>query len=219
MDTKTGGSGTSQPPERVSVDSMGRRTWNREYYLQLAQQQGQQAQGGDARRAAACEVRGSVGARAGVDFTGAEGRRTVVDGGHDYGFVCRACGVSFSDSVSFIKHANTARHQRNMGFAGLPGRATAADVRARLALLSGRAPAPEDQEKRSSRSRSRSRSRSPGDKDHHRDRKHHHRHRHHHRHHHRSRSREKSESPAPAAAEETTVATTDTKASEERTSD
>lgn len=125
----------------TSKDSMGRRTWNSEYYA--AVERGEIRPGpagpGAGETKPAPEAPAPVGkmcGRRGVDFSGMHGRTETVDlGGKDGGLCCVSCNVSFKDSQSYLDHLNSARHLRMKGIVGLAEKSTAKDVRERLALL------------------------------------------------------------------------------------
>ena len=195
----------------VSTDSMGRMTWNKEYYLAQANTSSSAASGSKRVRP---EISGNITSRVAVDFASAEGHAAIVEAGKGAGFVCKVCNMVLTDSTSYVQHLNSGLHQRNSGFAGLPQRSTVEEVRNKLnrlsALKAGRVPPvpiklPEssvvgsDDSSKASTSRGRSssrnrssshshsRSRSPNKPGEGSPSSHRHHHHHHHHHHHRHR--------------------------------
>ena len=121
-------SGKRTERKGVSIDHMGRRTWDTEYFLQHR---------GEIEREEA-EGRGE-----GEEYDGDDGKvlaGAVVGGSRfveteaDSGFHCKACNLTFRSSVSWVDHLNSEKHKWNAGLSQRMEKSSVQDVREKLRM-------------------------------------------------------------------------------------
>ncbi|GMM33384.1 U4/U6-U5 snRNP complex subunit [Saccharomycopsis crataegensis] len=131
-------SGKEEKEESLSsVNSYGRRTWNRDAYAKLAQQKKSRPVRPDETSKKDITQR-----KVNIDFDANINKVQLVDQsasvsihkGKSSGFYCEICNLTFKDNLSFLNHINSPKHLENSEFKtrNLNKNITLEDIRKKL---------------------------------------------------------------------------------------